>query len=80
MPIASSSRGDLALARIDWRQVDATPDAAIDRRTAADADAAPVFSKTELLPAAWRIGPARSRTCARRAPREPRMGGAGGSR
>ncbi|MEA2737212.1 MAG: putative transcriptional regulator [Acetobacteraceae bacterium] len=58
MPIAPFSRSDLDLARIDWRRVDATSDAAIDRQAAADADTAPVFSATDLLAAARRIEPA----------------------
>jgi putative transcriptional regulator len=58
MPTAPSTRSDLDLARIDWRQVDATDDAAIDRQAAADADTAPVFSAADLLAAARRIEPA----------------------
>jgi putative transcriptional regulator len=58
MPIAPPSRSDLDLARIDWRQVDATSDAEIDRQVAADADTAPVFSEAELLAAGRRIEPA----------------------
>jgi putative transcriptional regulator len=57
MPIAPPSRSDLDLARIDWRRIDATTDADIDRQAAADADTAPVFSESDLLAAARRIEP-----------------------
>jgi putative transcriptional regulator len=57
MPTAPHSRSDLNRARIDWRRIDATTDAEIDRQAAADTDTAPVLTAAELLAAGRRITP-----------------------
>jgi len=57
MPIASHSRSDLDLAKVDWSRVDATTDEEIARQAAEDPDTAPVFSPEEILAAGRRIQP-----------------------
>jgi putative transcriptional regulator len=57
MPTVPPSRSDRDRSSIDWRRVDTTTDAEIDRQAAADADTAPVFSAAALLVAARRITP-----------------------
>ncbi len=48
MRIVRRTRADLDLAKVDWRRVSATTDAAIERQIACDTDTAPVFSAREL--------------------------------
>ena len=58
MPTAPYSRSDLDLTKIDWRGVDATPDAEIARQASEDPDSAPLFTAAEILSAGRRIEPA----------------------
>jgi putative transcriptional regulator len=55
MPTVRHSRSELDLAKMDWRKVDATTDADIDRQIAEDEDTAPVFSAAEFAAAGRRI-------------------------
>jgi hypothetical protein len=55
MPTVPHSRRDLDVAKVDWRQVDATRDAVIARQAAEDRDTAPVFTAAEILAAGRRI-------------------------
>jgi len=55
MPIVLHSRSELDLAKVDWRQVDATSDEDIARQAAKDHDTAPVFTAAEILAAGRRI-------------------------
>ena len=57
MPTVPHSRSDLNRARLDWRRVDATTDAEIDRQAAAAPDTAPVFTAAEFVAAGRRIAP-----------------------
>jgi putative transcriptional regulator len=57
MPATTFSRGDLDLARIDWRKVDATDDDEIAQQAAAGVDTAPVFTADQILAAGRRIDP-----------------------
>ena len=57
MPTASHSRGELDLAKIDWRRVDATTEDEIARQATDDADTAPLFSLEEIVAAGRRIEP-----------------------
>ena len=57
MPTAPYSRSDLDLTKIDWRRVDATPDAEIARQASEDPDSAPLFTAAEILSAGRRIEP-----------------------
>jgi putative transcriptional regulator len=55
MPTVPHSRSDLDLAKVDWRQVDATTDEEIARQAGEDGEIAPAFTSDEILAAGRRI-------------------------
>jgi putative transcriptional regulator len=57
MPITRRSRRDLDPAKVNWRPVDATTDADIERQTKEDGDTAPVSTAKKILATGRRIAP-----------------------
>ena len=57
MPTTLRSRRDLDLAKVNWRPVDATTDADIERQTKEDGDTAPVSTAKKILATGRRIAP-----------------------
>jgi putative transcriptional regulator len=55
MPIASRSRSELDLAKIDWHRIDGTGEEAIECQAAEDPDTAPVLTPEEIFAVGRRI-------------------------